>query len=57
MQLEKYYNSKSEEEATTYERAYDVLIPNEAVAGKALEVIKKSVQKTPPENTSALAVR
>lgn len=57
MQLEKNYSRKNEEEATTYERAYDVLIPSEASAGKALEVIKKSIQKTPPDNTSDLAVR
>ena len=57
LQLEEKYARKSEEEAISYEKVYDMLIPNEASASKALEVMKKCIQKTPPENTTALAIR
>lgn len=57
LQVEENYSSKSEEEATTYEEAYDMLILNEASASKGLEVIQRSIQKTPPDNNARLAIR
>lgn len=57
MQLEESYSRKTQEEARTYEEAYDVLVTNEAAAAKALEVIRRSLQKTPPEDTTAMATR
>ncbi|XP_071534895.1 SET and MYND domain-containing protein 4-like [Panulirus ornatus] len=55
--VEENYSRKSEEDASNYEKVYDILIPNEASASKALEVMKKCVMKTPAQNTTALAVR
>ncbi|XP_068212579.1 SET and MYND domain-containing protein 4-like [Palaemon carinicauda] len=55
--LEENYAKKNSEEADNYEKVYDLLIPNEASASKALDVMKKCIQKTPPEEVSALAVR
>ncbi|MPC12584.1 SET and MYND domain-containing protein 4 [Portunus trituberculatus] len=57
LRLEPNYSRKSEEEAISFEQVYDTLITNEASAGKALEVMKKCIQKTPPGNITALAVR
>ncbi|KAK4296559.1 hypothetical protein Pmani_030953 [Petrolisthes manimaculis] len=55
--LQENYNRKNGGDATNYEKVYDMLIPNETSANKALEVMKKCIQKTPPEDTTALAVR
>ncbi|ROT74043.1 SET and MYND domain-containing protein 4 [Penaeus vannamei] len=55
--LKENYAQKSAEDATNYEKVYDMLVPNEASANKALDVIKKCLLKTPPEDTLALATR
>lgn len=57
LNLEENYSKKSEEDASNYEKVYDILIPSEASASKALEVMKKCVLKTPADNTTALAIR
>lgn len=57
LDLQENYSGKSESDATNYEKVYDMLIPNEASAGKALEVMRKCLQKTPSEDITALAVR
>nr|XP_053657059.1 SET and MYND domain-containing protein 4-like [Cherax quadricarinatus] len=57
MTLEENYAKKSEEDASNYEKVYEMLVPNEASASKALEVMKKCVQKTPVADTTNLALR
>ncbi|XP_045584312.2 SET and MYND domain-containing protein 4 [Procambarus clarkii] len=57
MKLEENYSKKSEEDAISYEKVYEMLIPNEASASKALEVMKKCIQKTPVTDTTTLALR
>ncbi|XP_066949509.1 SET and MYND domain-containing protein 4-like [Macrobrachium rosenbergii] len=55
--IQEDYAKKNSDEANNYEKVYDLLIPNEASASKALDVIKKCIQKTPPEDVAALSVR
>ncbi|KAG7158904.1 SET and MYND domain-containing protein 4-like 3, partial [Homarus americanus] len=57
MNLEENYSRKIEEDASNYEKVYDMLISNEASASKALEVMRKCVQKTPAQDVTTLAVR
>ncbi|CAL4124554.1 unnamed protein product [Meganyctiphanes norvegica] len=51
------FTQKSLDDALSYEKVYDQLIPSEASAAKALDVIKKSIQKTPTNENSSLATR
>lgn len=57
LSLEESYAQKNQDDASNYEKVYDLLVPNEASALKALDVMKKCIQKTPPDETKSLAVR
>ena len=48
---------KSSVEAQSCEELHDMLVRNEADAARALEVIQRAIQKTPPQDTEILAVR
>ena len=55
--LNENYTGKNTEDAASFESVYNMLVSNETSAEKAHEMIMKSIQKTPLEDTKDLAIR